>query len=71
VESYRRRRWDDQPVYVEVWLEKDAMAGVLYQVTAPFDVPLRVTRGYSNITFLKAAADAIAWQGRPAYLFIF
>ncbi len=42
---YRRRLWDDQGVYVEVWLEKDALAGVLYPITAQYDVPLMVTRG--------------------------
>jgi hypothetical protein len=71
VHSYRRSRWDDQPVYVEVCLEKDALSHVLYEVTARFDVPLRVTRGYSSITFLKDAADMIAWKGKPAYLLCF
>ncbi len=42
---YRRRLWDDQGVYVEVWLEKDALSGVLYPITAKYDVPLMVTRG--------------------------
>src|SRR5690348_11692411 len=31
--TYRRSVWDDQDVYVEVWLEKDALAGVLVDVT--------------------------------------
>jgi hypothetical protein len=33
-EAYRRNIWDNQNAYVEIWLEKDALAGVLYQVTA-------------------------------------
>ena len=28
-ETYRRAVWDNQDAYVEVWLEKDALAGVL------------------------------------------
>jgi hypothetical protein len=40
---YRRALWQEQSVYVEVWLEKDALAGVLYEVTGQWDVPLMVT----------------------------
>ena len=68
---YRRAMWDDQDVYVEIWLEKDALSGVLYQVTAEFDVPLMVTRGYPSISYLYEAADAIAATGKPAYLYYF
>ena len=32
-EYYRRSLWTDQPVYVEVWSEKDALAGVFASVT--------------------------------------
>lgn len=42
-ETYRRAVWSNQLAYVEVWLEKDALAGVLYKETAPWDVPLMVT----------------------------
>jgi hypothetical protein len=45
---------------VEVWLEKDALAGVIYPVTAEWDVPLMVTRGYSSLSFLHTAAES--WQ---------
>jgi len=71
VRTYRRCRWDDQPAYVEVWLQKDALPGVLYEMTAPYDVPLIVTRGYPSITFLNDAAETIARQGKPAFLFYF
>jgi hypothetical protein len=68
---YRRALWDDQDVYVEIWLEKDALSGVLYDVTAEFDVPLMVTRGYPSISYLYEAAEAIAETGKPAYLYYF
>ncbi len=29
-QAYRRSVWDNQDAYVEVWLEKDALAGVLF-----------------------------------------
>ena len=70
-ETYRRSIWDNQDVYVEVWLEKDALAGVLYEETEKWDVPLMVVRGYSSLTFLYGAAETIAAYGKPAYLYYF
>jgi hypothetical protein len=60
-ESYRRAIWDDQPAYVEVWCEKEALAGIIIEETAPYDVPLMVTREYGSITYLHSAAQAYSW----------
>jgi hypothetical protein len=65
---YRRDLWAAMPVYVEVWCEKDALAGVLMEETEVYDVPLMVARGYSSITFLHAAAMAIEAKGKPAHI---
>jgi hypothetical protein len=70
-EGYRRQVWDNQDAYVEIWLEKDALSGVLYQETAKWDVPLMVTRGYPSLTYLHSAAEAIAEEGKPAHLYYF
>ena len=68
---YRRNLWRQQSAYVEIWLEKDALAGVLYPVTAQWDVPLMVTRGYASLTYLYDAAQALAAQGKPAHIYYF
>jgi len=68
---YRRSLWDEQPAYVEAWCEKDALAGVLYEVTAEWDVPLMVTRGYPSLSYLHEAAGVIAEKDRPVYLYYF
>jgi hypothetical protein len=70
-ESYRRNLWTSTPVYVEVWCEKDAMAGVLMEETEVYDVPLMVAKGYSSISFLHSAAMAIKAKGKPAYIYHF
>src|SRR5262245_16662303 len=57
--SYRRALWDEQDSYVEVWSEKNTLAGILFDVTKEFDVPLMVTTGFSSETFLYQAALAI------------
>src|SRR5262249_22548483 len=70
-EFYRRALWDTSDVYVEIWLEKDALAGVLFDVTAEWDVPLMVTRGYASISYLHGAAEAIESRGKRAHLYYF
>jgi hypothetical protein len=68
---YRRDLWASMPVYVEIWCEKDALAGVLLEETRPYDVPLMVARGYSSISFLHSAAKTIEAIDRPAYVYHF
>lgn len=70
-EGYRRALWDDSGAYVEVWLEKEALAGVLVAVTDPWDVPLMVTRGYPSLSYIYAAAEAIADRTGPCFLYYF
>lgn len=47
------------------------LAGVLMQETEIYDVPLMVSRGYSSLSFLHSAAEAIAANGKPAYIYHF
>jgi hypothetical protein len=68
---YRKALWRDADSYVEVWLEKDALAGVVLPITASYDVPLMVARGYASLSFLHSAAEQIAELDRPAYLYHF
>jgi hypothetical protein len=63
---YRKNLWADADVYVEIWLEKDALAGVLYPITASYDVPLMVARGYASLSFLHDAAEHINKLDVPA-----
>jgi hypothetical protein len=56
---YRRSALAQAPDYIEIWCEKDALAGVLWDVTSDYDVPLMVSRGMPSLTFLHASAQAI------------
>ena len=69
--TYRRNLWTDANAYVEIWCEKDALAGVLLDVTRKWDVPLMVARGYSSLTFLYEAATNMAAAGRPCFVYHF
>jgi hypothetical protein len=70
-QTYRRALWNEQDAYVEVWSEKEAIAGVLHRVTNQWDVPLLVCRGYPSLTYLHSAAEEIDAQDKPAYLYYF
>ena len=69
--TYRRSLWQNRQEYVEVWLEKDALSGVLYDVTQDYDVPLMVTRGYPSLSYLRSAAEAMVATGKPVTIYYF
>lgn len=68
---YRKALWADADAYVEVWLEKDALAGVVLPITAAYDVPLMVARGYASLSFLHSAADYIRSLEVPTFIYHF
>ena len=56
INSYRKDRHVDQFAYVEVWTEKDALAGLLEPITRKYHVHLVVDRGYSSASAMFEAA---------------
>lgn len=68
---YRRQIWADLDCRVEVWLEKEALAGVLVEVTAKWDVPLMVTRGYPSLSYLHSAGESIQADGVETFIYYF
>ena len=70
-QHYRRDYWRELDDYVEVWLEKDALAGVLYRVTDEWGVPLMVTRGFASLSYIHNAAETIQRVGKPTHIYYF
>lgn len=66
---YRKSLWSDAESYVEVWLEKDALSGVVMPITSLYDVPLMVARGYASLSFLHSAAEYIASLDVPTFIY--
>jgi len=60
VRQFRLPRWRDQPRYVELWVEKQALAGVLAPIARRHHITLMVNKGYSSASAMKAAADRMA-----------
>jgi hypothetical protein len=71
---YRRSALAQSDDYLEIWLEKDALAGALWDVTSEYDVPLMVSRGMPSLTFLHASAREIRRayrQGKRSFIYQF
>ena len=56
LETYRKNRWENQPYYPEVFIEKKALIGVFKNTCDRLDVGLAPCKGYPSLTFLHAAA---------------
>jgi hypothetical protein len=58
-QQYRTDRWANQPTYVEVWVEKDALIGVIASACEPLDVPYFSCRGYTSQSEVWGAAQRL------------
>ena len=61
--SYRVDLWQNQRYRPEVWIEKDALAGVIEGVCCEFDVPFFSCRGYTSQSEMWGAGRRLAaWR---------
>jgi hypothetical protein len=54
---YNKNRWENQPNYIEVFIEKKALQGVFTDVCNKWDVALGACKGYPSLTFLYETAN--------------
>lgn len=52
-------KWDGQDYYVEVWVEKDALIGIVGKICRALDVPYFSCRGYVSQSEMWSAAQRI------------
>jgi hypothetical protein len=57
--GYQVDMWANQPHYVEVWIEKDALVGVITRPCIDLDVPFFSCRGYTSQSELWGAAQRL------------
>lgn len=71
--AYHLNRWENQPNYVEVFIEKKALQGVFEGPCEEMDVGLGPCKGYPSLTFLNEASDrfngAVANDKTPIILY--
>ena len=59
--SFKVSLWEQQGDYVEVWIEKDALVGVITRVCNELDVPYFSCRGYTSQSEMWAAAQRLLY----------
>lgn len=67
VKSYRLPRWETQPAYAELWVEKEALAGVLQPMASKYHVTLSVNKGYSSSSAMFEASRRFIEGGSDGY----
>ncbi len=69
--NYRRDYWHGAEQYVEVWIEKEALRGVISPVVLDeFGLDLYVTKGQPSVSYLYDAAEDIVVDGRPTFVYV-
>ncbi|MBA3548819.1 MAG: hypothetical protein H0T76_20240 [Nannocystis sp.] len=71
-DQYREDWWAKQPIYPEVWIEKDALTGVIEGVCQEYQVPYFACRGYASQSEMYDAAKRlqnIKRNGRQPVIF--
>lgn len=64
LEGYRRDLQQGQENYIEVWLEKDALAGIFQRILNPYCIPLCPARGDSSVTYLRKFQNRVLLRQR-------
>ncbi|MCP4111700.1 MAG: hypothetical protein GY749_40285 [Desulfobacteraceae bacterium] len=54
--SFRTDKWENQEYYIECWVEKDALVGVLERICREIDINWFSCRGYTSQSEMWAAA---------------
>lgn len=57
MEYYYKNRWENQPKYIEVFIEKKALQGVFEGPCSNSRVALSACKGYPSLTFMHDAAQ--------------
>jgi hypothetical protein len=63
-EQFRIDKWANQKSRIEVWIEKDALVGVIEGVCEELDVPYFSCRGYTSQSEMWVAAQRLARHAR-------
>jgi hypothetical protein len=58
--QFQTDRWRDQPEHVEVWIEKDALVGVIQNPCSRWHVDYFACRGYASASEVRAAGVRFA-----------
>lgn len=61
-QQYAIDKWRNQDHYVEVWIEKQALEGVIERMCGTLDVPFFCCRGYVSLSEMWSASQRLLFQ---------
>lgn len=62
-EQFRLDCWEDQPVHIEVMIEKDALSNVFERVCSNLDIGLTANKGYCSLSAMYEAGKRLKAYG--------
>jgi hypothetical protein len=71
---YRRSALRESDVYIEIWSEKEALSGIIYDVASEYDVPVVVSKGVPSLTQVYGSFVSVheaARTDKPSYIYQF
>lgn len=70
IANFRLPRWEGQQRYVELWVEKQAAAGMVAPIADEFHVTLAINKGYTSSSAMHESAMRIreSADGRPTVI---
>lgn len=60
VEGYQIDKWEDQEYRLEVWIEKEALAGVIERICCELDIDFFSCRGYTSQSEMHVAGERLS-----------
>jgi hypothetical protein len=73
-QHYRRSALRDCSDYIEIWSEKEALAGIIYEAASDYDVPVIVSKGMPSLTQVYGSFCSVkraAKAGKDSYIYQF
>jgi hypothetical protein len=65
---YRRSALRESDVYIEIWSEKEALAGIIYDAASEYDIPVEVSKGMPSLTQIWGTACSVINAARNGKL---
>lgn len=62
INQFKLNRMRDQDVYIEIWVEKDALSGILKRITNKYHVRFVANKGYSSATAMYKASKRFLYE---------
>lgn len=69
--GYKRSLLQSQDIYIECWIEKDALRSIFTKIAQQYSVPVVVCRGFSSASFLNDFKERVDIVGKRTTMLYF